>query len=225
MPNPLKLLIVDDHTLFVDAMKHVLVKLDDQVNILDANDCEKALQLAEQHPDLNLVLLDLNMPGMHGLDALRIFVERFPLLPVVALTASDERSDMQTVIDEGAMGFIHKSTQEKVMLSALQLVLSGGVYIPRELVQKAASAPSTSVQALTPEELAKKLGLTPRQFDVLCYLLGGHANKVIARQLDLTEATVKAHVTAIMKALNVEKRAQVPMALENLGFEFKAMAR
>ena len=225
MPNPLKLLIVDDHTLFVDAMKHVLINLADGVEILDANDCEKALQLAEQHPDLNLVLLDLNMPGMHGLDALRIFVERFPLLPIVALTASDDRSDMQTVIDEGAMGFIHKSTQEKVMLSALQLVLSGGVYIPRELVQKAASAPYASTQSLSSEDQAKKLGLTPRQFDVLSHLLGGHANKVIARQLDLTEATVKAHVTAIMKALNVVKRAQVPMALEKLGYEIKSMVR
>ena len=225
MPNPLKLLIVDDHTLFLDAMKHVLAKLADNVEILAANDCDKALQLAEQHPDLSLVLLDLNMPGMHGLEALRIFVERFPLLPVVALTASDDRGDMQTVIDEGAMGFIHKSTQEKVMLSALQLVLSGGVYIPRELVQKPASALQTSVQTLTEEQQAKKLGLTPRQFDVLCHLLGGHANKVIARQLDLTEATVKAHVTAVMKALNVEKRAQVPMALEKLGFEIKSMSR
>ena len=225
MPNPLKLLIVDDHTLFVDAMKHVLINLADGVEILDANDCEKALQLAEQHPDLNLVLLDLNMPGMHGLDALRIFVERFPLLPIVALTASDDRSDMQTVIDEGAMGFIHKSTQEKVMLSALQLVLSGGVYIPRELVQKAVSAPYASTQSLSSEDQAKKLGLTPRQFDVLSHLLGGHANKVIARQLDLTEATVKAHVTAIMKALNVVKRAQVPMALEKLGYEIKSMVR
>ena len=99
------------------------------------------------------------------------------------------------------------------------------MYIPRELVQKAVSAPYASTQSLSSEDQAKKLGLTPRQFDVLSHLLGGHANKVIARQLDLTEATVKAHVTAIMKALNVVKRAQVPMALEKLGYEIKSMVR
>lgn len=225
MSGNLNLLVVDDHTLFVDAIKHVLVKLADNVDILDTNDCEKALELAEQHSNLNLVLLDLNMPGMHGLEALQIFVHRFPLLPIVALTASDDRTDMQKVIDAGAMGYIHKSTQEKVLLSALQLVLSGGVYIPREMVQNSPVNTETGFNLLPEPEQAQQLGLTPRQFDVMCYLLGGHANKVIARHLDLSEATVKAHVTAIMKALNVQKRAQVPIALEKLGWDIKSLVR
>ena len=223
MPDNLKLLVIDDHELFVSAIKHVLVKLAHNVAIIDANDSETALHLAAENPDLNLVLLDLNMPGMHGIEALKIFVERFPLMPIVALTASDERKDMQIVIDEGAMGYIHKSTPEKVMLSALQLVLSGGVYIPRELVLNQ-TAHHNHYETLSEEEQAKKLGLTPRQFDVLRNMLSGHANKVIARQLDCTEATIKAHVTAVMKALNVQKRAQIPIALEKLGIDITLLA-
>ena len=225
MSNTLKLLVVDDHVLFVSAIKHVLAGLTDDVEIIDANDCENALRLAELHDDLALVLLDLNMPGMHGLEALKVFSERFPLLPIVALTASDERSDMQQVIDEGAMGYIHKSTPEKIMLSALQLVLSGGVYIPREMVQVPTANELQNETLLPAEEQEKRLGLTPRQFDVLCYMLGGHANKVIARQLNLTEATIKAHATGIMKTLNVQKRAQVPIALQKLGINITTLAR
>jgi len=162
---------------------------------------------------------------MHGLEVLKIFTERFPLLPIVVLTASDELSDMQKVIDEGAMGYIHKSTSEKVMLSALQLVLSGGIYIPREMVQLPQAKLSSSEQPISDEDQAEKLGLTPRQFEVVCYVLGGHANKVIAREMNLTEATIKAHTTGIMKSLNVQKRTQVPIALERLGFDITVLAK
>jgi len=223
MSNNLKLLLIDDHAMFVSAMKHVLVNLAEKVEILDANECESAMQIADQHVDLSLVLLDLNMPGMHGLEALKIFSERFPLLPIVVLTGSDQLSDMQQVIDEGAMGYIHKSTSEKVMLSALQLVLSGGIYIPREMVQLPKSA--NREIPLSDEAQAEKLGLTPRQFEVVCYLLGGHANKVIARKLNLTEATIKAHTTGIMKSLKVQKRTQVPIVLERLGFDITQLAK
>jgi DNA-binding NarL/FixJ family response regulator len=100
-----------------------------------------------------------------------------------------------------------------------------GRYIPRELVLEQPLAEDANLETLSDAEKAKKLGLTPRQFDVLCHLLGGYVNKVIILQLDLTEATVNAHATVIMKALKVEKRAQVPMALENLGIEIKSLAK
>lgn len=224
MAATLTILIVDDHTLFVDAMKHVLVKLQDEVEVITATNAEQALQIAEQREDLNLLLLDLNLPGMSGQEALSMLIEKFPLLPVVMLSGTDEVAMMQAAIDAGAMGFIPKSTSEKVVLSALHLVLSGGVYVPKEMVDKSRVSKPVE-QESTSDEFAQRLGLTPRQFDVLQFMLGGHANKVIARQLNLTEATVKAHVTAIMKTLKVQKRTQIPMAIEKAGINISSLAK
>jgi DNA-binding NarL/FixJ family response regulator len=143
---------------------------------------------------------------MSGLDGLAALVERHPLLPVVVLSASLAPEDMQQALDGGATGFIPKTATGPVMLSALRLVLSGGVYVPPEML---APPPRPDASGEHP--------LTPRQIEVLRLLERGDPNKVIARELALSEATVKAHIGAIMRALGVRNRTQAVRAARELG--------
>ena len=209
----MKILLADDHALFREGMRHVLMQLGDSVEIVEAGNCEEALQQAAAHPDLGLVLLDLHMPGKDGFAALETLSRQHPMLPIVVLSASEHRTDMQRALDSGAMGFIQKSATVSVMLNALRLVLSGGIYVPPALVQSDARAPATS--SAEPETA----GLTPRQLDVLACVIEGKANKLIAAELGLSEATVKAHVTAVFKTLKVTNRTQAALAAERLGLK------
>lgn len=205
----MKILVIDDHALFREGLSHVLDALDDEVNILHAPDYERALLHAAENPDLDLVLLDLNMPGKDGFTALDSFARDYPALPVVILSASNQRHDIQRALDQGAMGYIPKETTSAVMLSALQLILAGGVYIPPNLAQRDVSPDKDNFNS--------PLNLTPRQMDVLGLLVQGFSNKDIATQLGLSEATVKMHVTSILKGLGVSNRTQAAMAAEKLG--------
>ncbi|MFV1983959.1 MAG: response regulator [Thiohalomonadales bacterium] len=206
----MKILIADDHALFREGLRHVLDDLAQPLLVLEALDCPNALQLAGEHPDLDLVLLDLQMPGEDGFTALAYFASHLPATPVVILSASDKRSDMQRSLDMGAMGFIPKNTPGSVMLSALNLVLSGGIYIPPSMIKDEYRPHSNSGQKST-------TGLTPRQLEVLALLVEGGANKEIARELNLAEATVKMHVTAILKCLDVNNRTKAARAAEQAG--------
>ncbi len=149
------------------------------------------------------------MPGTGGFAALDTLSQKYPALPIVVLSASESRADMQGALDAGAMGFIQKSATASVMLSALRLVLAGGVYVPPALVQTNGVASVASA--------GDTAGLTPRQLDVLAYVIEGKANKVIAAELGLTKATVKAHITAVFKTLKVTNRTQAALAAERLG--------
>ena len=205
----MKILLIDDHALFREGLSHVLRKLDDHVSILDASGLELAKQYIAENPDLDLVLLDLHMPEHSGFDILEIFTKSYPTLPVVILSASTTRSDIQHALDLGAMGFIPKDTTGNVMLSALQLILSGGIYTPTDLAQPTNQS--------TQQAGDKVPTLTPRQLDVLKAIVQGHSNKIIAAELELAEATVKMHVTAILNGLGVSNRTQAVIAAEKLG--------
>lgn len=205
-----KILIADDHALFREGMRHVLALLADDVEIIEAGDCAQTLKAAESDGELSLVLLDLNMPGRDGFAALETLAQRYPTLPIVVLSGSEDRADMQRALNHGAMGFIPKSATAAVMLSALRLVLAGGVYVPPELVQPGAGdGPGRGTDA----------GLTPRQIEVLAHVIDGQPNKIIAGELGLTEATVKAHITAVFKALGVTNRTQAARAAERMGLK------
>lgn len=203
----MKILIVDDHALFREGLCYVINELDEQVSILEASNYDRALQHVSDNPDLDLVLLDLNMPGKDGFTVLHTFSKQYPALPVVILSASNQRSDMQRALDAGAMGYIPKDTTGAVMLRAIQLVLSGGVYVPPNMADKADS------QLLS----TSTVNMTPRQLDVLAMLVQGHSNKIIAADLELAEATVKMHVTSILKSLGVSNRTKAALAAEKLG--------
>ncbi|MEW6120297.1 MAG: response regulator transcription factor [Pseudomonadota bacterium] len=200
----MKALLVDDHSLFREGLAHVLAGFDPDMALLQAADCTRALELATEHPDLDLVLLDLNLPGMNGFEALQLLCERFPALPVVILSASTRRADMQRALDLGAMGFVPKDATSRQMIQSLRMVLAGSVVVPAALVRQEPAANDW------------RADLTERQREVLALLARGLANKEIARALDLAEATVKMHVTAIMKLLNVSNRTQAVLAAQRM---------
>ena len=206
----MKILLADDHTLFREAMLHPLGQLDANAEIFQAGTATQALALAEEKPDLDLVLLDLSMPGMDGLTAVMTFRDRFPDLPLVVLSANEEHDDIRAVLDAGAMGFIPKSSSTQVMLGALRLVLSGGPYIPPMLLQRAQYAidPPSNRGARPAATVGGAEDMTPRQFEVLEVLAEGLSNKLIGRKLNLSEGTVKVHLAAIFRALDAKNRTE-----------------
>lgn len=230
----MKILVIDDHPLIREALRHVLVQLDASLDLLEAEECETGMGLAEAHPDLDLVLLDLSLPGTHDLSALELFRQSFPAIPVVVVSARDEHDLVLGALDAGAMGFIPKTSSNALMINALRLVLSGGVYVPPQALPggegaapaQAAPLPQTLLQAPAQSGVsADELGLTERQRDVLELVLQGLPNKLICRQLNLAEGTVKIHVTAILKALNVTNRTQAVLAASRLGLRLRPIGQ
>lgn len=205
----MKILLIDDHALFREGLSHVLTALDSEVDILQAPDFEQALQYLKFNPDLDLVLLDLHMPGKDGFSALEICTKQFPTMPVVIISASTQRQDIQRALDSGAMGYIPKESTSTVMLNALRLILEGGIYVPANMIHTEPDASDVGNK--------HHHGLTPRQLEVLALLVQGCSNKEIALNMELAEATVKMHVTAIFKALGVNNRTQAAMAVEKQG--------
>lgn len=215
-----KILVVDDHPLIREAMRMVLRQLDTAIVVLEAGTCDEALAIAADEADLTLVLLDLRLPGTSGLDGLATLREKHPAVPVVVLSASEDRNEVMRALDLGAMGFIPKTQSSRVMLGALRLVLAGGVYLPAEVMSLPVGL--SVAQSETPYQAAPtpaELGLTPRQAEVLSLLVQGKPNKVICRDLSLAEGTVKIHVGAILKALGVSNRTQAVVAVSRLGLK------
>jgi DNA-binding NarL/FixJ family response regulator len=223
-----KILVVDDHPLIREAMKTVLKQLDPAMEVFEAGNCDDALDIAAREADLALVLLDLRMPGTSGLDGLATLRERHPAVPVVVLSASEDRNEVMRALDLGAMGFIPKSQPSRVMIGALRLVLSGGVYLPAEVMSQPAGAPSVAQSPASYEAkppTPADVGLTPRQTDVLSLLIQGKPNKLICRELNLAEGTVKIHVAAILKALGVTNRTQAVVEVSRLGLKLGTLGR
>ncbi len=220
----MKILIVDDHPLIREAMRSVLKQLDDGIEVLEAGTCEEALSTAAREPDLALVLLDLRLPGTSGLEGLQVLRDKHPSIPVVVLSASEDRSEVMRAIDLGAMGFIPKTQPSGVMIGALKVVLSGGVYLPADVMSQQPLTPPSpatgeSEGIYDPKAQGAELGLTPRQAEVLSLLIQGKPNKVICRDLNLAEGTVKIHVAAILKALGVMNRTQAVVAVSRMGLK------
>ena len=212
--DSLKILIADDHELFRDGLRHVLRQLDEAVAVVEASDYPQALAMADNDPGIGIVLLDLGMPGMPWIDGLQALRQRLPsTVPVIVLSASDDRRHVLQAVNLGAAGFIPKTSSSRVMLSALKLVMSGGVYLPPALLEQA-NEPSGPDHALGGGDASF---LTPRQREVLVLLGQGKSNKEIARVLQLAEGTVKLHVTAILKALNVNNRTRAVVAASQMG--------
>jgi len=208
----MKVLLVDDHVLIREALRGVLTELRGDACVLEAADCRQTRQLVEQHPDLDLILLDLTLPDGDGFSTLAELRERCPSVAVVVLSASTDRGDMARALDTGALGYIPKTTTREVMHRALQLVFSGGIYVPPEFLTSRETSQQYSAPQQTASDLARALpcdhGLTARQIEVLALLMQGKSNKAIARMLGLAEPTVKNHITAIFKALDVSSRTE-----------------
>lgn len=211
----MQFLVVDDHALIREAVRHVVARLGDETSVLTAADCESGFALVQANPELDLVLLDFNLPGLSGVAAIKAWRSRCPELPVVVLSSDEDRSTVLAAIGAGAAGFIPKSSSNEVMLSAIRLVLAGGKYLPAEVLAGSSASPRSA----RPTRAASldSLGLSPRQLDVLKLIAQGKPNKIICAELGLAERTVKAHVTEVMRALGVSSRTQAALAATRLG--------
>jgi DNA-binding NarL/FixJ family response regulator len=215
-----KFLVIDDHHLVRAGLRPLLESLGpgsgENVEVHEAGSFPAALEIAAAHPDLDLAILDFNLPGVNGFAALVDLRERFPEVPVVMMSGEDDPWLMREAMERGAIGFIPKSSPAPVFLNAIRLVLSGGAYLPREIMASNAAPPAPT--PIAPESLSR-LGITARQADVLALLLAGKPNKLICRELNLSEGTVKTHVAAIFKALNVNSRVEAVIAAARLGIK------
>jgi DNA-binding NarL/FixJ family response regulator len=217
----MKILVVDDHPLVRDGMHRLLAPLASSVRVLEAGDCASALALAHLHPDISLILLDLNLPGVRGFEALDRLRQEQPSMPVVILSMHRDRQVVLDAFQRGAMGFIPKASAKVVVLNAVRLVLSGGVYVPPEAVigADATGRDATDCEVRSPSARPlSSLRLTARQEQVLALLMRGKSNKEICRTLGIAERTVKIHVTAVLNAFRVTSRTQAVIAANEMGF-------
>lgn len=201
-----KVLIADDHPLFRDALKQALLGGFEDLTIREAGSLRDAAKLLDDDGDFDLVLLDLKMPGIQGLTGLAFLRAQYPAVPIAVVTASEEDHIARRALDLGASGFIPKSSSIDMIKQAVAAVLGGDIWAPKD-VQTSASKDREG------DALAKKLAtLTPQQARVLMMLREGLLNKQIAYQLGVSEATIKAHVSAILTKLGVGSRTQAVIA-------------
>ena len=210
-----RILIADDHPLVRDGLRAVLSVVFDRCEAFEAENVGEAADLIERDGDFDLVLLDVNMPGMDGLDGLRHLRERFPETPVVMISAQCQARQVEEAIRRGAAGFLPKSLPRSEIAAALGRVLAGDVFVPDNLDP----SPQDDQRA---EIEARIASLTPQQRMVLQLVVAGRLNKEIAYLLGVTETTVKAHVSAILQKLRVFSRTQAVILANQVGFEAAA---
>lgn len=208
----MNVLLVDDHELFRSGLKFLLADLVENISFFEAPSCAVAIELAAKSK-FDIVLLDLHLPGVSGLDALALLRERIEEAIIVVVSAEEDRQLIHQIIEAGAAGYIPKASSHAIMMAALRLVLAGGVYLP---------AHSFSA-TLTPREVGPDsnqisiANLTGRQIATLRIAMQGKANKVIARELNISEATVKAHLSSVFRALGVKNRTEAVFAAAKIG--------
>jgi two-component system, NarL family, nitrate/nitrite response regulator NarL len=205
----MKLLVVDDHPVLRGGLCALLLQIEKDVILLQAGSAEEGLSLVAQNPDLDIVILDIAMPGMDGLQAIAEFGRLRPDLPVIVLSSSESPKDVRQALAQGALGYIPKSANQHTLLAAVRLVMNGDLYVPPLILDEADSARLPHFRS---RESGGKPVLTDRQVVVLRSLSEGRSNKEIAFKLGLSEKTVKAHITAVFKILNVVNRTQAAAA-------------
>jgi DNA-binding NarL/FixJ family response regulator len=220
----MRILIADDHRLIVEGVKLKLAELGPATEFIVAFDVDELRRAIRDQPTPGLALIDLVMPGSRGHEHLKEAIANLPGVPVIVLSGSEDPQTVRQLLALGVQGFVPKAYSSDVMLSAVRLVLSGGVYVPPLLLQETAaessddaplSAATLSVAASLEERISKLL--TERQLDVLRLLSQGKPNKVIARDLNISEGTVKIHLAAIFRALNARNRVEAVIAARRLG--------
>jgi len=226
----MKFLIVDDHVLIRESLRGVLAELRPEASIVEAVDARETMRLVTADPGLILILLDLSLPDRNGFELLTELRERHPTIPVVVLSGHHDRANVVRALDLGALGFIPKTAKRAVLVNAISLVLSGGIYVPPEILARqpppASARPGgTPDHGNKPRTSPRDLGLTDRQVEVLALMMQGKSNKAIGRVLDLAEPTVRNHVTAVLKALSVTNRTEAVIAVVELGWDLRPTGR
>ena len=214
----MKVLIVDDHALIREALHAVLKQLKPEAAIFEASNSRQAMHFVEQHPDVSLILIDINLPDRDGLSVVAELRERYATIAIIVLSAADDQDTVKRAFKLGALGFIPKTTEREVMLNAIQLVLSGGIYIPSEILNGEENTSARPANKRATGKLPDDLGLTDRQIEVLALLMEGKNNKAIANALNMAVPTVKNHITVVLKALNVTSRTEAVIKLGQMGW-------
>ncbi len=211
----MKILVVDDHPLFLDGLLQVLRQLDPNTVTEQVVNAEQALNRLVSDAEFQLILVDINMPGMDGLDLLSALVERELWIPAVVISAQDNPKTVAAALDAGALGFIPKSFGASELLDALKRVLAGEVFLPEPVKEQIDRLRRSS--ASTNSGLNKDLGITARQIRVLELLVKGYSNRKIALTLNLSEHTVKSHLKTLFTILNADNRTACAQKAEELG--------
>ena len=209
----MKLLIVDDHPVLRAGLAALLTQAGPDTTIVQASNAAEGLDAVDKNADLDIVVLDLMMPGMNGLSAIGEFGLRRPDLPVIVLSSSEDPEEARRALALGALGYVPKSAGQHTLLSAISLVMSGEIYVPPLILDEAYAGPERRGAG----HGGRDSPLTERQIEVLRRLSQGQPNKTIAFELQLSEKTVKAHITAIFRALNVVNRTQAASAGREAG--------
>jgi DNA-binding NarL/FixJ family response regulator len=212
-----RILVADDHQLFLDGIRHILKQLDLHVDIVESTRASQAIEILDSGQEFDLILVDLNMPGLDGMTVLQFMHNRQVWSPLVVISAEEDPQTIKSALNAGALGFIPKAHSSRQMLTALQEILEGNIYIPPEILH--------SIENLQQRETAQvdanhnrlmQFGITRRHNEVLQLLAKGYTNKQIAVDLYLTEHTVKAHVSALFTALDARNRTEcVQLARQN----------
>lgn len=221
MPEPgnrgMKLLIVDDHTLFREGLVRLLEELDPAPKLVESEDLHNAQRMIDNHPDIDLVLLDLKLSDTVGVDSLLSIRKHAPEIPIIVLSGEQDPEVIRLCIDRGAMGFITKSSTHEELLSAISLIVSGGIYLPRDVMK-------SSFYTRNPQErsdVALLASLSDRQREVLTYLLQGKPNKTISDKMEISQNTVKAHLSAIFRTLGARNRTEAVYFAARAGVPLK----
>ena len=208
----LRVLLADDHEMVRVAMRYALGAIADSIEWMEASDASEAEAILGREPMLDLALLDIHMPGSSGVEWIRAMRRAYPTLPLLVMSAVEDAQTVRALIDLGIAGFIPKSDSSAVILQAVRLVLAGGTYAPLRFLASGPGAPA--VEARTADRVPTVPGLTGRQREVLALLARGLPNKLIARELGLSESTVKVHLLAIYRVLAVRNRTEAVVAAQ-----------
>jgi DNA-binding NarL/FixJ family response regulator len=222
----MRILIVDDHPVMRSGIRVCLRDLDSTIDFVEAADLQEAVHAIKADASIDLVLFDLTLPGVSGVESLIAFREAVdPCPPVVVFSGTDDAATVAAALDAGAMGFIPKTSTPAILQTALQLVLAKGIYVPPSILERHASPRAKPTVSMTrPLRKLSELGLTPRQQEVCALMVKGRAVKQIARELSISPATVKAHLQPILRNLGVMNRTEAIVALHRLGFSLETQS-
>ena len=224
-PSPgLKILLVEDHYLVREGLKLAIMQMDRQSTVLEAESVAEAAEFYLVNPDIDLVLLDLGLPGTTGMGSLELLYQSCPDARVVVISGTHDLKTVRSALKRGILGFIPKLSASASLANALRFVLNGDIYVPPEVFiddyqeEESAPAPVAVLPGRSKASTPKDAGLTTRQIEVLRLLLEGRSNKQICRELELAMGTVKSHVAAILQVLGATSRSQAVASIEDLGW-------
>lgn len=209
----MKILIVDDHALFRDGLSLQLKEIVPDVRVLNAATFDQSLQILDEYPDIDIVIVDLDMPDMDWEEAIMKIKEKLPKGNFVVISASEDMRDIKKSFSLGVKGYIPKRLEPKTMYNALKLVLDGGIYIPTAVLKYNDSEHTNAGLKGTKGEKT----LTNRQSQVLALIAEGKSNKQIAYEMGVSEATVKLHINALLRCLHVNNRTQAVVTAQKMG--------